>query len=556
MNALRALLADRRRSQRGSVLSGVLIITAFLAILSGALMTELSTNFLLSNALVNRVSTEATVNSAMELALDQLENTPLVNGCPGFIPATPLPAPITLNNRTAAVSYLSCWPSVRESPNFTSIANSAQFNVDGSHSVIGSQDLYLVGDSGGTVYQYEFGESSPNWSIDLQSNITGPPLAIQDAAIDPRLGGVDPQDISNLVPIAGGGNSGCAATACVELMGQDVGSAPDVFCYMAAKEPVTSRPAAGIAFPQLAYFGDRSGTLYAYYATEPSCKSNGPALPPAGQATGNAAIVAGPIVFQNNNRDEVYIVTYDGSTSKLLHYTYNGGSTFGLSGALTLPYSNQSPVGVAVEKTTVAARIAITFAGGGVAIARINSGYDLSLVASSVLGTGIASAPSWCSCPGGPQIGVAGLNGTLYLLDTNLNTVASHAGGSSIRTAPASDRVGEWFFGADDGYVHEVQQTPGTLLEVARYGPPGGLGSVVSSVQVAGCPAGICIYLGSSSNAYIVSLDARSAKITACLSSTPPACSGVNPRLWAAVEVGSAGAPQTVHVQGWSYYSP
>jgi hypothetical protein len=59
VNKLRALLADGRLSQRGSVLSGVLIITAFLAIISGALMTELSTNFLLSNALVNRVSTEA-----------------------------------------------------------------------------------------------------------------------------------------------------------------------------------------------------------------------------------------------------------------------------------------------------------------------------------------------------------------------------------------------------------------------------------------------------------------------------------------------------------------
>ena len=45
MKELRALLSDRRRSQRGSVLSGVLIMVAFLAIISGALMTELSTNF-------------------------------------------------------------------------------------------------------------------------------------------------------------------------------------------------------------------------------------------------------------------------------------------------------------------------------------------------------------------------------------------------------------------------------------------------------------------------------------------------------------------------------
>jgi hypothetical protein len=91
------------------------------------------------------------------------------------------------------------------------------------------------------------------------------------------------------------------------------------------------------------------------------------------------------------------------------------------------------------------------------------------------------------------------------------------------------------------------------MVEVARYG---GLGSARSSVQVAGCSAGICIYLGTLNNAYLVALNARAAKLNACLSDTPPACSGDNPRLWAKVEVGSAGAPQTVHVQGWSYYSP
>src|SRR5205807_10660567 len=54
VKAIRGMLADRRRRQNGSVLSAVLILVAFLAIISGALMTELSTNFLLSHALVNR----------------------------------------------------------------------------------------------------------------------------------------------------------------------------------------------------------------------------------------------------------------------------------------------------------------------------------------------------------------------------------------------------------------------------------------------------------------------------------------------------------------------
>jgi hypothetical protein len=84
------------------------------------------------------------------------------------------------------------------------------------------------------------------------------------------------------------------------------------------------------------------------------------------------------------------------------------------------------------------------------------------------------------------------------------------------------------------------------------------MGRVGSSVQVAGCRSGnaICIYLGTTNNAYLIALDARDAKLAACLSNTPPACSGGNPRLWTQVEVGANGSPQTVHVQGWSYYSP
>jgi hypothetical protein len=570
MKALRALLADRRRSQRGSVLSAVLIIVAFLAIISGALMTELSTNFLLTNHLVNRVATEATVNSAMELAVDKLQNTQLIKGCPGVLPATSLPAPITLNGRTAVVSYADCWPTVDvRSPRYRSVASPASFNIDGTHSVISGvvgQDLYVVGDSAGRVYSYQFGQSSPIWSTDLQSTITGPPLAMQDAAC--RSSGQCPDtgdpvtgrnaDVTYLVPIAGGGASDCQANACVVLLGQDVPNPPDVTCYLAANANVTSRPAAGMAFPTLTYFGDSGGTLYAYDATEFAC-SNGSPTPLASLAAPGIAIVAGPLVFRNNNRDEIYVVTSDGSTNQLREYTYKqGGQALSLTETLPLPYANQTPVGVAVEQASVPARVAITFAGGGVAIAHIDTNYNLSLLAAAGLATGIEGSPFWCSCPGGQQVGVAGDNGKLYVLDTNLNIVASYAAGSPIRTTPASDLVGEWFFGTDDGYLHEVQQTPGqsSLVEVALYGPPGGLGRVGSSVQVAGCPAGICIYLGTSSNAYLVSLNARDAKITACLSDTPPACSGDNPRLWAKVEVGSSGAPKTVHVQGWSYYSP
>src|SRR5207244_9770895 len=105
MTAVLALLKDRRRSQRGSVLSGVLIMTAFIAIISGALMTELSTNFLLSHTLLNRVANEATENSAIELSLSQLQSTQLNAPCPALVPAT-------VNNQTASATYLSCWPAL------------------------------------------------------------------------------------------------------------------------------------------------------------------------------------------------------------------------------------------------------------------------------------------------------------------------------------------------------------------------------------------------------------------------------------------------------------
>ena len=420
MTARLAVLNDRGRSQRGSVLSGVLIITAFLAIIGGALMTELSTNFLLSQTHVNRVTNQATVNSAIERALDSLQSTPLINGCPNL-------SAVTLNGRRAAVSYTGCAPVVdARSPQFTGIANPTAFNLDATHSTIpgSQQDLYLVGDSAGIIYSFNFGQSSPRWAVDLKTGITGPPLAMQDAAASPPDVGDSTgrnADISNLVPIVGGGNSGCSAAFCVELLGEDVGIDPDAFCFMNASARVTSRPAGGLAYPQVAYFGDTGGNLYAYKATELSCGLQ------AGQLTpNNAAIVAGPVVVQNGTRDEIYVVTSRGSTSQLLRYTYRQSPTsLVLADTLSLPSSN--PVGLAVEGTAIAPRIAIAFAGGGVAIVGTNSNFDPSVIATTGIGVGIADAPYWCSCQSGSQIGVAGLNGSLYVLDTSLRIIASGA---------------------------------------------------------------------------------------------------------------------------------
>ena len=527
MKALHALLGDRKRAQRGSVLSGVLIIVAFLAIISGALMTELSTNLLLSRALVHRVGNEATLNSAMERALDQLQATALINGCPSL-------SPVNLNGRTAAISYTSCFPAVDTAtqPQFTTFDSSSPFNIDGTHDVVNGQDLYLVGDSNGNVYQFRFGSTSPLWSRNLRSQVTGPPLMMPDGS----------NRISDLIPLSG---SACQFfSACVELLTQSLSGSPFDSCVMRANASVTAQPAAGVAFPGIAFFGDRNGTLFAYAATQ----SGNCDFQDSATISGSSAIVAGPVVFRNGTRDEVFVVTSRGaSAGQLLRFDYRGGFNPSLTaaGTLTLPFAN--PVGLAIEKTTsttekttLPVRLAITFAGGQVAMARIDTSFNLSILATATLGAGVARAPHWCWCAGANLIGVAGLNGTLYVRDdSNLGAVASYAGGSPLRTTPASDGVGDWFVGADDGLLHEVQQLAGqpTMVQRATYGQGGA--RVGSSVQVGTCTIGICAYMGAlDSNAYIVALDARKAILTACLSTTPPACSSDQPPV---VDAGGGG---------------
>ncbi len=543
MNAVRALLRDRRRSQRGSVLSGVLIIVAFLAIIAGALMTELSTNFLLSNALVNRVGTEATVNSAAELALNQLQNTGLNSGCP-------TPTAVTLNGHTAVVSVVSCGPVVdqRSLPALRPVASSSPFSVDASHVNVSGRDEYLVGDSGGTVFSYLVGQSSPSWSQSLGGSMTGPPMAMPDASESPN--------ISDLIPISGAtappASGPACGSQCVALIEEDPPGSPvgQPLCYMATAAPVTTAPAPGGApFPAVAFLGDASGALYAVSATE-----SGSCARQASISTGYGAIVGGPIVFANGSRDEVYIVA-NASPSRFLHYTYRSGG-FNLADNMALPTSGA--VGLALEQSTVSARLAITFGSGVVALVRVDSGFDPHTDAVGSVGTTVSNDPYWCHCPTGNLIGVAGTNGALYVLDTNLNLYASYVGGSPIRTSPSADGAGDWFFGADDGRLYAVQKPVGSTAMVLAGGwPYGRAGAIRSSPVAAPCAAGICIYFGSAdSNLYLVSLDARAAVLNTCISTAPPACSGANPRLWTRVEVGVAGSPQTVHVQGWSYYSP
>ncbi len=551
MNAVRALMRDRRRSQRGSVLSGVLIITAFLAIIAGALMTELSTNFLLSRSLVTRVNNEATVNSAMELALNQLGTTPISAGCPS-------PATVKVNGLTAVGAYLGCKPVVdKRSPQFIQVAPANAFQINGTHAVLPGSGLndYIVGDAGGTVHDYGFGQTS-GWTKALGGTITAPATAMTDPSGPPDVSIVVPVD--NPTAVA----AGCSSfQPCVALLSGSPGVKPSLKCYMPASNSVVSAPAEGRTFADLVYFGDSVGNLYAFDATE-----DGGCAFQAGAPTtdGDDGVLAGPVVFpdpaKKGNTDEIYVVVGDKSASYLVHYSYDSGKKgAALTEVSSLSLGTPNVQGLAADGTGLPARLAITFGGGQVALVQIRSDFSMSLAGSANLGTSISDSPFWCHCPGSADvIAVGGRNGRLYLLDSSLNQLAAlPAGGPAISTAPQSDGVGDWFFGADNGYLYEAQQPAGqsALAVVAQFGPFGG--PIGSGAQVGACAAGLCAYLGSAGGAaYVVQLDARDAVITACLSTAPPACSADNPRLWASIEVGAAGNPLTVHIQGWSYYSP
>jgi hypothetical protein len=542
LTELRSLLQDRRRSQRGSVLSAVLILVAFLAIISGAITTELSTSFLLSRALFDRVNTEATVNSAAELGINQLQGRQLNKVCPG-----PVTTP-TLNNLTATATYASCEAVIHrgESTAFTSIASSNPFNIDGTY----AQGLneYVVGDAGGNVFDYPFGSSASRWKIGLGGSVTAPPAVIPDPN--------DQGEYLDLIPLSG---SPCApASFCVAVL-SDGGSPnkPQLRCTMASAASIDSQPGTNSDF---AYAGDSAGNLYAMDLTssEP-CDVNNP-------ISAGDPIVAGPVAFAcqpscgGNNKDEVLVVTSNSTSSHVLTYSYSSKGFKTVGSGLSLPWPAAS--GIALDSSALPANVAITFSGGRVALVHVDTSANPTLTTSVGLPTGIAGAPFWCLCPGSPVslnlIGVGGGNGALYVLDARNIAgppYGTYLSGSGIRTAPAADAMGDWYFGADDGQLYEVVKQGTSMVPVASYGPASG--PIGSSPVVGTCPAGICAYLGSStSNLYELSLDARSAVITACISSAPQTCSGANPRLWTSVEVGVSGSPRTVHVQGWSYYSP
>src|SRR5207247_2156564 len=86
---------------------------------------------------------------------------------------------------------------------------------------------------------------------------------------------------------------------------------------------------------------------------------------------------------------------------------------------------------------------------------------------------------------------------------------------------PVADSNGDWYFGADDGYVHDVEMpaSGSQLFQAAKFGPGG---QIQSSPVEAGCSTGPCMYFGSStSGAYFVLLGkTRVSDLRACISAT------------------------------------
>jgi len=539
LKALGARLREGSRSQRGSVLSAVLIMVAFLGILSGALMTELSTNFLLSTDMVNRVAVEATVSSGAELALSQLQSTSLDAACPTS-------ANTTLNNQTAIATIANCEAIGRSSQALTPVASGQSFKVDGAHVQPTGLDDYIVGDSGGNVFDFRYGNAAPRWTLALGGSVTATPTVMDDPT--------DPGEFLDVIPASG---PACDPSSfCAVVTSDDPSSSlPVPQCTFGSPSAFESQPAASRQFPSVAFAGNAVGDLYAIGVTSSGlCATND-------QISAGHPIVAGPVVFPcvsgcgGKSADIVMVVTSDGSGSQVLSYTYTSKNGFANLASLTLPRPGAS--GIALDGRVLPARVAVSFSGGSVALVQVDAKATPTLARSVALPAAFAGAPFWCHCPGGLNlIGVGGDNGNLYVLDTNLATFATYASGQAIVTTPAADAMGDWYFGADDGLLYEVAKQNGpSMVRVATYGSAGG--PILGSPIIGACPGGLCLYLGSADRStYLMTLDARSAVVTSCITSAPPACSGTNPRLWTSVEIGVTTNPQTVHVEGWSYYSP
>jgi hypothetical protein len=419
------------------------------------------------------------------------------------------------------------------------------FVVDGTHAQVAGLNDYVVADSGGTVYDYPFGQSTRRWRLDLGGSVTGTPLVMADPA-----GG----RVLDLIPLSGQGCDPSTYCVGVEVDGGSF-STPSRRCNMAAGGAVLAQPGAGRSFPAFAFTADANGGVNALDTSNGSCD-----VEDSSQVSGAAvgSVVVFPCSGCGRTTDEVYVLTTSAGSSRLYHLTYTSKGLNEVDSALSLPWGNAR--GLAVESQSLPARLAISFAAGEVAMVQIGSNAKTSLTASAVLPGGplIADAPYWCTCPSANLIGVTtqsgSQDGALYVLDPSLNRIATYSVATAISTTPGTDAAGDWLFGGEDGNLYEAPAGQSNVIVVTRSGAvDGGVGS---GVQVGGCGSAICIYFGSRrSAAHIMQLDARDSVLIACITISST-CADQGPRLWAQVEVDTASSTPTVHVQGWSYYSP
>jgi hypothetical protein len=577
---LKLLLGDRRRRQRGSILSSVLIIVAFLSILIGAVMTELTSSFLIARNLVNRMQVEATATSAVELAIQQLQGGPVPPVCaqdsrgPWFL---------TLNGSPAAVTQ-TCHEIV---PDLLTPLDMGAFTVDGVHDTVAGRNRYLITGASGVLRSYVFGQVAPSWSVAIGGPPTAAPLSMVGSAGSVVL----------LIPVAMAG-PGCGGH-CVALF-NDGGGTPTFRCAMPAFTPVTSTPAAEISaagspnFPDYAFFGTSgaAGKLYVYDANaRGSCQQLGSAAL-GGAAVGAPLVFPGPVDSKGKDTridDEIFVVVTDSNSTDLQHWRYteetqscNGPSGCGpvttTSLTLVTTLSLTAAVGANVTGYAISSNVpanganlslVVASATGRLSTARIavRSGpsYTMFPGAAAALPGGVSHAPYWCHCPGGQNlIGVGTTNGFLYVLTSTLAVQWSYDGKPdgwpAINTTPMADANGDWYFGASDGSVYDVEipMSGPQMFKAAKFGPGGAIGS---SPIVGSCFSGPCLYFGSTTaGSYFARLGTtRVLDVQACVTSAAGSTNcAVNPRLWARVEVGSSVVVggRGVYVQGWSYYSP
>jgi hypothetical protein len=472
-------------------------------------------------------------------------------------------------------------------PEVATSLGSGSFVVDAIHDVVAGRNRVLIANTSGSMNSYSSGTGISTWPapLSLGGQPTAPPLTVAGG------GG----SVNILAPVAAGG--ACAGHCVVLFNEANVRTTPSFRCNMVATATVAGRPTAGANFSGYVFFGDSGGTLYAYNMSS-GCAS----LTSASVGGSGSRVVGAPLVFDGggggSGSDEVFVLVTSSSGTNLQHWRYtevcNNGEGDGegngncennrnrrretLTRIASISLSGGNAVGYSASGTAVPLTLAVATGSGRLDLARISTSFNMSTPNGGSItlpnGTVAARAPYWCVCPGPDLIGVGGTNGTLYLFNTtNLSLAYRYdppAGGSpAINTTPMADAAGDWYFGANDGYVYDVEipvvgtQTPPIqLFKAARFGPGGAISSspVVVSCSSPARPVDVCMFFGSTpAGSFFARIGAtRIADLRACLSSANGStCTGI-PRLWALAQVGPTAiwGAGGVYVQGWSFYSP